>query len=274
MKDIAPALEQCKDILKLLLGDPKSRIPKFLMTIGVSGIVSPWWLPIVYSFANSPLIDDDYLRNSELTAFISGWVLLLLGIRLLPSVSDTEKEAPAKPRDKWFVTIIAMFAGIAVAVLITACAGFLAPAKEDPDLAEAATEQVTDTTARHETLRQIVPNPINFVDFLQQLQSVDDDAKYIASMDNHTVSWTGTLEFQDQHPGTRSYHIRPLDDQFSNYRAVFYTQDDHDFVMLEPDAIGKVIRVDGRLHDILASGDLFTIRLQSSQFRGFVDAPE
>ncbi len=71
------------DVLRLFLGDPKTRIPRGIILAGIAGITSPWWQPLVYGFASQWLtLDKSALESAELTAFISGWVLLPIGIVL------------------------------------------------------------------------------------------------------------------------------------------------------------------------------------------------
>lgn len=42
-------LEWTYAFLILIWGDPKSRMPMFLIALGASGVLQQWWLPLVYA---------------------------------------------------------------------------------------------------------------------------------------------------------------------------------------------------------------------------------
>ncbi|QDV55393.1 hypothetical protein Mal33_13640 [Rosistilla oblonga] len=71
------------DVLSLVWGDPITRIPKFLLVAGVSLIASPWWLPFIYQVVETRFgIDTRLAAKVDIAVFISGWVLVALGMGL------------------------------------------------------------------------------------------------------------------------------------------------------------------------------------------------
>jgi hypothetical protein len=71
------------DSLKLIWGDPRARIPRFLIASGVAAVVSPWWLPIAGEiFASYLGLDRDRITRFDTTVFYSGWAFIAIGIYL------------------------------------------------------------------------------------------------------------------------------------------------------------------------------------------------
>ena len=74
-------LEWTYAILILIWGDPKSRMPMFLMALGASGILQQWWLPLVHAIVVQRFqLSDERLNAAEPTAFWGGLVIFITGL--------------------------------------------------------------------------------------------------------------------------------------------------------------------------------------------------
>lgn len=74
------ALESLHSILRLLIGDPKSRVPKFLMAVGAGAMLSKWWVPIVHAAAIKYLgLPLGPLAAAEAISFWTGLCIFSLG---------------------------------------------------------------------------------------------------------------------------------------------------------------------------------------------------
>ena len=70
-----------KDILTLILGDPKSRVPKFLMAAGLAGMLSQWWVPFILAIAEKYLeLDMARIDTAENGSFGVGLAVFITGL--------------------------------------------------------------------------------------------------------------------------------------------------------------------------------------------------
>ncbi len=73
-------LDFCYDILRLVRGDPRFRVPNLLVVAGVAAIAGPWWFPIAGElFATYFGLDRDRLTQFDNWTFWSGWVFVVTG---------------------------------------------------------------------------------------------------------------------------------------------------------------------------------------------------
>jgi len=76
-------LDYCYKLLKLWRGDSRTRFAKLLFISGLPLIASPWWQPALEALISRYLqLNPDIFDASERALFISGWVLIALGIFL------------------------------------------------------------------------------------------------------------------------------------------------------------------------------------------------
>ena len=70
-------------ILIICWGDPRSRIPKYLILTGLAMLANPWWLPIVYSVAIKYLeLSSEPFDATQTSMTWTGWILFGIGIAL------------------------------------------------------------------------------------------------------------------------------------------------------------------------------------------------
>lgn len=68
------------NLIDKILGDPKTRIPKFLMVAGIALIPGVWWQPLVNDLLRKlGGVENSTATNVDLTALISGWALIVIG---------------------------------------------------------------------------------------------------------------------------------------------------------------------------------------------------
>ena len=76
-------LDYLLEVLRLLWGDPRYRIPRLLIVFGLPLVAAPWWQPLLYEIVSRWLgTDRELLSVSEWATFGSGWALILLGVGL------------------------------------------------------------------------------------------------------------------------------------------------------------------------------------------------
>src|SRR3954468_22458321 len=93
------AYEAIYKIIRLWLGDPRTRLPKLLIVAALPFISTQWWQPIINDLAARHLgVDRAYLDATNEAASVSGWVLLSIGIaiyiyRVKSGSTDDEERA-------------------------------------------------------------------------------------------------------------------------------------------------------------------------------------
>ena len=91
-------LEFLLAVLRLWFGDPRTRIPKFLIVASIPLIASPWWQPVLYSTLDQWLqLDLSIIEHADQLMFVSGWILLAIGIGLYLYVRPKGEEKKLNP---------------------------------------------------------------------------------------------------------------------------------------------------------------------------------
>jgi hypothetical protein len=94
-------LEWTYAVLTLILGDPKSRMPMFLLALGASGIFQQWWLPLVHAIVVDRFhLSNARLNDAESTAFWGGLVFCIIGLCLWIALNWERFAFPQILRDK------------------------------------------------------------------------------------------------------------------------------------------------------------------------------
>lgn len=82
------------DVLKLVYGDPKTRVPKTIIGAGLAAVTAPWWQPLLFGALSHRIeIDEFQLEKAEMLSFWGGWVLLAIGIGLYCLVDRKSRSA-------------------------------------------------------------------------------------------------------------------------------------------------------------------------------------
>ena len=84
-------------VLRLWFGDPKTRIPRYIIVASIPLIASPVWQALLFAYLEETLNwDTTDIEKADRAIFWSGWVLFVVGIALFlfvrtSSVSDVDQ---------------------------------------------------------------------------------------------------------------------------------------------------------------------------------------
>ncbi|WP_058280398.1 hypothetical protein [Ruegeria denitrificans] len=86
-------------MLRLWLGDPKTRIPKYIIVASIPLKASPLWQALLFAYLEGTRgWDTADIENADNAMFWSGWVLFAVGIALflLVRTSSVSEENQGK----------------------------------------------------------------------------------------------------------------------------------------------------------------------------------
>lgn len=93
--------------VKLFVGDPRTKIPKYLVLAGIAAISSQWWQPYLHVFLEEFFgAEIDTILISDQKLYVGGWVLIAIGLLAYLYVMTINSEAQ---QDELIVKEIADF---------------------------------------------------------------------------------------------------------------------------------------------------------------------